>query len=261
MRHNYSNRKDALRALRWDRVKKNKFLWFLFALSFVLSFLCPLLINYKYCDIFYPTENAVLTILSNISFGYLAGFIVYVLTTFLPETKRYIEINDNIYFRLYLLSRVITEIDEDIMPGVSEVKARFYENSVYNYLVKNANIEDLLDSTDHPTPPYINRCNYDRLSLKLSFIKDEIKTMVASYGREMESSTINKMLELQNLSDMFNNLAKLNIDFYNEDMLIIVISDITYKLHNGFLHDCLKYERFKYCKETIGLTNITNYGQ
>ena len=255
MRHNYTNRKDALRALRGDRVKKNKFLWFLFALSFVFSFLCPLLINLKYCDIFYPTENAILNGFANISFGYFSGFLVYLFSSFFPETKRDVEIMDSIYFNLYNISMTLDYIEQDFLPENAKVNTKIIRTNLCNYLVKDRIIEHFDTTEDLPSTLIVDCIHYKALEMRLTIVSDLIDKLITSYRRELRSEEIHYLSSLANVKDLLKKIVENDNVSINKDGLYIFIMDyIQYRIL-FYSKVCPNYMRYKYCKYNISHYN------
>lgn len=248
MKGNFTDRKDALRALRWDRAKKNKVLWGLFVLSFVLSFLCPLLINLEFCDIFYPTENAVLNGLANISFGFFSGFLVYLFSSFLPGTKRDIEIIDSIYFSLYNISVLLDMIDKHFLhENEKKINPREFEAKLYNFVVKGANISDILDANAKREILYANTNNIRFLSRRLSLLSNYVERLITSYGREMKSHEIERLSLISNLKSLLLESVEGNGETLNEDKICHFVT-LYYTYTRIFLNNMIwEYNFYKYC--------------
>ena len=257
MRRKYTNKKDALYAFRWNRVWKNKILWFLFVISILLSILCPIFTNTLFDQYFYPVTNAILNGLSNISFGYLSGFLVYLFSSFFPDTKREVEIKDSIYFNLFLISETLNIIDNDFIPDDIPISRKEYESKLYNYLVANGNTLDVSDKKTLPTTAYINIKCFFKLSRRLSLIKEEVDNLISSYGREMDSSEIEYLNKLSGLYSSFMKSADDIKSTYIEDYFDIFIMDFISYGHVQFKHIWYEYERFKYCDYNITRTKIT----
>lgn len=254
MSKKYTNRKDALKALRWDRIKKNCFLWSFFALSFVLSFLCPLLVNYFFCDIFYPTENAILSGLANISFGYFSGFLVYLFSSFLPGTKKDVEIIDSIYFNLYNISMVLEYIEKEFLPENSKSDNRTIRINLCNYLVKDGKIEHFDTTESLPSTLIVDKIHFKALELRLTMISEMTDKLITSYRRELKSEEIQYLSSFADLADLLKKTVDSNNVTINKDGLFIFIMDyIQYRIL-FYRKVCPNYMRFKYCEY-----NITHY--
>ena len=251
MKGNFTNRKDALRALRWDRVKKNKVLWFLFVLSFVLSFMCPLLINLKYCDIFYPTENAVLSGLANISFGYLSGFLVYMFSSFFPNTKKEIEIIDSIFFNLYLISYHLNSINQCFIPDNKKCNSNTFECSLFNYLVKGDNINDIKEIDCLSDTLIANAVNFIALEKKLNLVNEYVDKLVTSYRRELKGNEIEVLTSLSNVKNELMESVDSSRKIVSKDRLSIFMMNYYGSLLQFHNRVCSAYSRYKYCKYNI----------
>lgn len=256
MNGNFTDRKDALRALRWDRVKKNRVLWGLFVLSFVLSFLCPLLINIEYCAIFYPTLNAVLNGLANISFGYFSGFLVYLFGSFLPGTKRDIEIIDSIYFSLYNISVLLDMTDKHFLhENEKRLKGPEFEAKLYNFIVKDANVSDILEANAKRGPLYANTNNLKFLSRRLSLLNNNIEQLITAYGREMKSDEIARLSSMSKLESALLESIDDNGVTLDEDRVYLFVSDYYQYTHLVFDYIISCYNRYKYCEYNCSRVN------
>ena len=251
MKGNYTNRKDALRALRRDRIKRNKVLWGFFVLAFILSFLCPILVNYIFCDIFYPTENAILNGLANISFGYFSGFLVYLFSSFLPESKRDIEIIDSIYFKLYDISMMLEDIEQDFLPENVKSTPSIIRTNFCNYLLKDGNVEQFNTTDDLPTIISIDKIHFRALELRLSWIKEEIDKFIASYRRELRSDEIQCLLWLSSLKDALMKIVDSNNSAINKDSFFMFIANYIHYRILFYGTVCPNYMRYKYCEYNI----------
>lgn len=251
MKGNFTDRKDALRALRWDRAKKNKVLWGLFVLAFVLSFLCPILVNYIFCDIFYPTENAILNGLANISFGYFSGFLVYLFSSFLPESKRDIEIIDSIYFKLYNISMILEEIEKDFLPENVNSTPSTINLKLCNYIIKNGNVEHFITTDDLPSTICIDKIHFKALELRLTLLNEEIEKLVTSYRRELKSDEIQHLLSLAGLEKLLMKIVENDNCSINKDYLFIFIMDYINNILLFYRSVCPPYMRYKYCEYNI----------
>lgn len=251
MKGNFTDRKDALRALRWDRAKKNKVLWGLFVLSFVLSFLCPLLINIEYCAIFYPTLNAVLNGLANISFGYFSGFLVYIFSSFFPSTKKDIEIIDSIFFNLYLISELLNTISDDFIPDNKRINSNTFECSLFNYLVEGSVLNEIKDLDNLPDTLRINNANYIAIEMRLALVNENIDKLVTSYRRELKSNEIEVLTSLSNVKNELIDSVDSSKTVANKDRLSIFIMNYYGYFLQFHISVCSEYSRYKYCKYNI----------
>lgn len=88
MKFSIAKKTRKLNLLRWDKVKQSPAIWILFILCLAVSF----------CTNAFVDDNsqasllkALIVVCNNICYGYIAGFVFYVLSQFLPETKKEIE--------------------------------------------------------------------------------------------------------------------------------------------------------------------------
>ena len=256
MKNGYTNRKGALRALRWDMVKKNIVLWGLFVLSFILSFLCPLLVNYLFRDnTSYPTINAILNGVANISFGYFSGFLVYLFGSFNPESKRDIEIIDVIYFKLYNISMMLEHIEQDFLPEKIKVTSSTIRTNFCNYLIKDGNVEQFNTTDDLPAVITVDKMHFRALELRLSWITEEIDKFITSYRRELKSDEIQYLLWLSSLKDALMKIVDNNNSSIDKDSFFMFI--INYVQYRTLFYRavCPNYMRYKYCEYNIPYYN------
>lgn len=71
--------------LRWDKIKQGSAIWILFAVCLVVSFCTNAFLDDNSEASF---GKAAIVVCNNICYGYIAGFVFYVLSQFLPETKK-----------------------------------------------------------------------------------------------------------------------------------------------------------------------------
>jgi hypothetical protein len=251
MNDHFTSKKDALKALRYDRIRKNKFLWILFLLSVVLSFVCPFLINHVFCDIFYPTENAILNGLANISCGYFSGFLVYLFSSFFPETKRDIEIRDSIFFNLYIISTYLENIEKDFIPEDVKRDSKTVRTNLCNYLVQNANLKNFWRVDDLPSASIVNKIHFGAMKMRLTLLNEQTEKLITSYRRELRSEEIEDLSSLANLKKMFEVCVNSSKTEYHNDKLYYFIIDYTQYSHLFYSRVCPEYKRFKYCKYDI----------
>lgn len=251
MIRNFTNRKDALKALRWRKVRENKIVWILFCLSILSAFICPILINI-YCDvIFYPISNAILDALSNISFGYLTGFLVYLLGSFLPSTKKEIEIKDSIYFNLYMISENLNLLERKIVGNKDKMNYNDYVTSFYNYLVTDTRG----DNNYKLNNIFIKKKHFDNIKYLYTFIDNEIKCLIMSYGREMLNSEVEKITRGSQLYSEFIGIK--DCDFQNpQELLVDIIAEFASYWHLFFRYICEEYEEYKYCDYQVSILEI-----
>ena len=251
MNDHFTSKKDALKALRYDRIRKNKFLWILFLLSVVLSFVCPFLINHVFCDIFYTTENAILNGLANISCGYFSGFLVYLFSSFFPETKRDIEIRDSIFFNLYIISTYLENIESDFMPEDVKRDSKTVRTNLCNYLVQNANLKNFRCSDDLPSTCLVDKIHFKAMEIRLTLLNEQTEKLITSYRRELRSEEIEDLSSLANLKKMFEVCVNSGKTEYHNDKLYYFIIDYIQYSHLFYSRVCPEYKRFKYCKYNI----------
>ena len=255
MKGDFTSKKQALKALRRDKIRKNRFLWILFFLSIILSFACPLLINYEFCDIFYPKENAILNGLTNISCGYFSGFLVYLFSSFFPGTRRNIEIIDSIFFNLYIISTYLENIERDFLPEDVKRDSKTIRTNLCNYLVQNANLKNFKLSEDLPSNPIVNKTHFKAMKMRLMLLNEQIEKLITSYRRELKSEEIENLSSLANLQKMLELSVDSSMTEYKKDELFYFIIDyITYS-RLFYSRVCPEYKRFKYCKYNINSYN------
>lgn len=90
MKFGFSKKTRKLNLLRWDKVKQNPSVWILLVLCLLFSFCTNAFIDDSSEASF---GKALIVVCNNICYGYIAGFVFYVLSQFLPETKKEIEAN------------------------------------------------------------------------------------------------------------------------------------------------------------------------
>lgn len=88
MKLGVSKKIRKLYLLRWDKVKLSPAIWILFLLCLVVSFCTNAFVDDNSRASF---VKALIVVCNNICYGYIAGFVFYVLSQFLPETKKEIE--------------------------------------------------------------------------------------------------------------------------------------------------------------------------
>lgn len=251
MNDHFTSKKEALRALRYDRIRKNKFFWILFLLSVVLSFVCPFLINHVFCDMFYPNENAILNGLANISCGYFSGFLVYLFSSFFPGTKRDIEIMDSIFFNLHIISTCLENIESDFLPEDVKRDSKTVRTNLCNYLVQNANLKDFRVSDDLPSTCIVNKIHFEAIKMRLAMLNEQTEKLITSYRRELRSEEIEDLSALANLKKTLGDSVNNSKTEYNKDRLYYFIFDYIAYSHLFYSRVCPEYKRFKYCKYNI----------
>lgn len=256
MEGQFNNMEEAIKALRCQRIKENKAVWLLFGLSSLLAFLCPLLINYKFCDISYPIENAVLNGVANISFGYFSGFLVYLFITFIPNTKKEVMAWDSIYFRLYLLSNALESIDKHILPDIGAINVKTYESSVFNFLVDKANVLDISDEEQIPKTLPVNERHFTFVLRLLTMVQRDVNLIITTYSNELEYSDVEILMNLSGLKDDFMDAKR--GDYYLGDTLICFISSLHSLGNLQLRHVANKYCLYGYCEYKIERIKI-NY--
>ena len=251
MNNHFTSKKEALRALRYDRIRKNKFLWILFLLSVVLSFVCPFLINHVFCDIFYPTENAILNGIANISFGYFSGFLVYLFSSFFPGTKRDVEIMDSIFFNLYIISTYLGNIESDFMPEDIKRDSKTVRTNLCNYLVQNANLKNFRCSDDLPSTCIVDKIHFKAVEMRLTLLNEQTEKLITSYRRELRSEEIEDLSSLANLIKKLEVCVDSSMKEYKKEALYFFVIDYIQYSHLFYSRVCPEYKRFKYCKYNI----------
>lgn len=251
MNNHFTSKKEALRALRYDRIRKNKFLWILFLLSVVLSFVCPFLINHVFCDIFYPTENAILNGIANISFGYFSGFLVYLFSSFFPGTKRDVEIMDSIFFNLYIISTYLGNIESDFMPEDIKRDSKTVRTNLCNYLVQNANLKNFRCSDDLPSTCIVDKIHFKAVEMRLTLLNEQTEKLITSYRRELRSEEIEDLSSLANLIKKLEVCVDSSMKEYKKEALYYFVIDYIQYSHLFYSRVCPEYKRFKYCKYNI----------
>lgn len=246
-------RKAAIRDYRWNEIKKQWILWCLFAMSIILSIVCPLLLSLYVSTEKLPSLHAILTCFGNISFGYLSGFLVYLFGSFLPTTKEAVEINDGIYFMLCLISEWFDEIENLFLPENKKVSIREYENRLFNYLVVDANVTTNINDKDaRPAQLLINRDNRKRLDIYLEHLKFKINELLKIYNRELKSSEVKELYDVAALKSLFDDIT-LNdtIETFSDKQLLRYIGFFQYCARVTFRKVCKEHERYKYGFDTV----------
>lgn len=208
-----------------------------------------------YCDIFYPTENAILNGTANISFGYFSGFLVYLFSSFYPGTKRDVEIMDSIYFNLYNISMVLEHIEQDFLPENAERNSKTIRVSLCNYLVKDANIKHFSTTDNLPSTLIVNKYHYKALEMRLAMLNELIDKLITSYRRELKSVEIEDLSSLAKLKDsLTKSVDNIKMEF-NKDGIYFLIMDYIQYSRLFYSRVCPEYMRFKYCKYDIPYFN------
>lgn len=111
MKFGFSKKTRKLNLLRWDKVKQNPSVWILFVLCLLFSFCTNAFIDDS-SDA--SVIKALIVVGNNICYGYIAGFVFYVLSQFLPETNKEIEANLRILGSLEFILNTMTFFEQEV---------------------------------------------------------------------------------------------------------------------------------------------------
>ena len=234
----------AVRAYRWKKIKSNKCMWICFVICILLLFSCPFICNLHFQNDTYPILNALLTILFNVSIGYFTGFIVYLFITFFPTTKRDVITRDGIYFNLCLISEHLKSIESKILPGIGAANYEKYTSKLFNFLVVNSAVVDIHDESSKPKQLLINEANFAFVLRNLKFAFQDINRLIVSYGREIQNSDLELLVDIANLEENLRN-AK-NGNEFNYDALCLFIDEFQSKGNLRLMHIVNTYRLYRY---------------
>lgn len=254
------DKKDlAIRAYRWQTIKEHSILWILFVLSILFSVACPILINSYFTAEISPMINAIISGVANISYGYLSGFLVYLFGTFLPSTKREVELKDNIFFQLTLIFDRFLGVEEKILSYTSEMSTKGYQKILYNYLVSGFAIEnDILDMELQPDFPLVDEDHFSSLQDNLIYTSALIDEFLTAYKRELDSGDLEILNKMKHMKESLEETIEKNLPAsgnsarrYDNKWLTHFVSDFHFCFRVQFVYICKKYERHKYCDYEI----------
>jgi len=112
MKFSIAKKTRKLYLLRWDKIKQSPAIWILFVLCLAVSF----------CTNAFVDDNsqasllkALIVVCNNICYGYIAGFLFYVLSQFLPDTKKEIEADLRILSSLENILNTMTFFEKEVL--------------------------------------------------------------------------------------------------------------------------------------------------
>ena len=231
--------KAALCKYRCHVICKNKCPWILLAISLMI----PAII------VFIPSSESfcckLIKFVENLSFGLLAGLVVYVFVTFLPSTKRQAKAIDAIYFQLYLISNQLDYMYYKFAPQKSKKDFRVFQTLLYNFIVKGAHIRDYNNENEREKNPNVNKEVYRYLTKSFSHINTNINILILSYRQDIRNEDIEVLLKIAQLKD---DLAEslINDDVFNADFLEQFITEYSQLYCFQFPRVYKEYEKFKY---------------
>lgn len=242
----YQKRKTkVLKAIRWRRIKENKCPWIVFALSFLIpitSLILKCIFSCPECSFIYK----ITTWLENISYGYFSGFIVYLLISFCPETKKVIETKDSIYFQLHLIWSQLDSLYHKFTPEGCKIDYRICQTLLYNFLVKDARITDFNDKEQLLKDPVVNERNYCFVKNNLSYLNQNIDKLITAYGRDMNNDEVELLFDLSKLeTELIESLNAEGIN-YKEKGLEMFIDKFSTKAYIRFRHIYYSYSFYKF---------------
>lgn len=254
------DKKDsAIRAYRWQTIKEHSILWILFALSILFSVACPILINSYFPAELSPKINAIISGIANISYGYLSGFLVYLFGTFLPSTKKEVELKDNIFFQLTLIFDRFLGVEEKFLSYTPDISAKEYQKILYNYLVSGFAIEnDILDMDSQPDFPLVDEDHFSSLQYDLIFTSALIDEFLMAYKSELDSDDLEILNKLNHMKESLEETIEKNLPpsrnparRYDNNWLTHFVSDFHFYFRVQLVYICKKYEKCKYCDYEI----------
>lgn len=252
-------RANAIRAFRWQTIKENGVLWFLFILSILFSIVCPVVINSFFSVETHPNTNAIISGIANISYGYLSGFLVYLFGTFLSSTKKHVEQQDNIFFQLTLIYDSLLKAEERFISYTPEVCSKEYQVVLYNHLVSGFTIKnDIIEIDLQPDFPLVNEDHYSTLLSDLEYTSTLLNEFIGAYRMELESKEMEVINKVRQLAKSLEETIEIHLPTYSNSVrrydnkhLILFVSDFYFHFRTQFVYLCKKYEKFKYCDYEI----------
>ena len=252
MKDNYNNKAEALRALRWHKIKANIIPWSFFVLSAFLCCFCPVLINYYYDSFLYPSYNAFLNALSSISAGYFTGFLVYLFINFLPSTEKEVVIHNNIYSILFEISMFLKSAETSIYEGNDKLTLEQKKQLIHRFLALSTKNEVSEDGrwVRFVTKLPINHDNHNYLESILNQLNEYFDILIKSYGRNMESDEILQLSKMSFVKKKLDMSVESNKSYYFSLFFDGFIDSMAKLESSGIAPLCNKYGHFKYKQNT-----------
>jgi len=112
MKFSIAKKTRKLNLLCWDKIKQSPAIWILFVLCLAVSF----------CTNAFVDDNsqasllkASIVVCNNICYGYIAGFVFYFLSQFLPDTKKEIEADLRILSSLENIMNTMSFFEKEVL--------------------------------------------------------------------------------------------------------------------------------------------------
>lgn len=118
-------RTKKLWLFRWDKIKSNRWVWVLFIVSIAISFAINAFVNEQSEA---SCMKALIAILNNVSYGYIAGFLFYLLSDFIPSTDKELTTTN---FNIDYLKQILDTMDV-VEEGLLEDKKCFDGNKAWS---------------------------------------------------------------------------------------------------------------------------------
>lgn len=112
MKFSITKKTRKLYLLRWDKVKQSPAIWILFGLCLAVSFCTNAFVDDNSKASF---VKALIVVCNNICYGYIAGFVFYVLSQFLPDTNKEIEADLRILSSLENILNTMTFFEIEVL--------------------------------------------------------------------------------------------------------------------------------------------------
>ena len=112
MKFSIAKKTRKLNLLRWDKVKQSPAIWILFLLCLVVSFCTNAFVDDNSRASF---VKALIVVCNNICYGYIAGFVFYFLSQFLPDTKKEIEADLRILSSLENILNTMSFFEKEVL--------------------------------------------------------------------------------------------------------------------------------------------------
>lgn len=112
MKFSIAKKTRKLNLLRWDKIKQSPAIWILFVLCLAVSFCTNAFVD---DDSRASVVKALIVVCNNICYGYIAGFVFYVLSQFLPDTKKEIEADLRILVSLEYILNTMTFFEKEVL--------------------------------------------------------------------------------------------------------------------------------------------------
>lgn len=112
MKFSIAKKTRKLNLLRWDKIKQSPAIWILFVLCLAVSFCTNALVDDNSRASF---VKASIVVCNNICYGYIAGFVFYFLSQFLPDTKKEIEADLRILSSLENILNTMTFFEKEVL--------------------------------------------------------------------------------------------------------------------------------------------------